>query len=163
MSTNPPPSTDAALERILHELGTIRAEFGQFRDQGDHRHHLLLKELAEVRVEARRASEIAADAKRLADAAAHEMHETQAAVIAHTKGLVDRQEEQATQIADLVAETSTQTVALNRLVAAETDRVTREDERKKVDDARWTKLGRFWPLLLAIASVASYAAGHWKP
>lgn len=185
---NPPPSTDDALIRILRELGTIRTEFGAFRDQGERRHMLLVNELAEVRIEAKRATELAADAKRLADSAAHEMHDTQRAVVEHTRGLVDRHDAMETSVEGLrlslntllAAETdrkkieeaaeaerkkieAERTVAMNTLLAAETDRKTREDERKKIEDARWAKIARWWPFLLAAATLASYAVGHWKP
>lgn len=160
---NPPSSADDALIRILRELGQLRTDFSSFRDQGERRYMLLVNELAEVRVEARRATEIASEAKRQADAAAHEMHDTQRAVIEHTRGLATTQATQTKQIAELITETGGQTASIAALLAAETERKTREDERKKVEDSRWTSVARWWPILLAVVAAASYAAGHWKP
>lgn len=152
----PPQSTDEALIRILRELGTIRSEFGAFKDHGDRRHLMLVNELAEVRIEAKRAAELAADAKRLADTAAHEMHDTQRAVIEHTRGLVDRQEA-------MEAAMESASEKLDKVLAADVDRRTREDEREKQSEARWKTLARWTPLVLTAASLVGYLLGHWKP
>ena len=162
--TQPPSSADETLGRILHELGSLRGDFGAFRETGDSRHRMLVNELAEVRTEARRAVEIAAEAKRLADSSSHEMRDMQRAVVEHTKGLAATQSAQAAQISTLAAETSEQTKSLKGLAAtqvaqatqisalaaetgqqtksldallvAETERKARETEQRTRDDER---------------------------
>ena len=186
--TQPPSSADETLGRILHELGSLRGDFGAFRETGDSRHRMLVNELAEVRTEARRAVEIAAEAKRLADSSSHEMRDMQRSVVEHAKGLAATQVSQAAQISTLVVETAAlatetgqQTKSLDALLVAETERKAREteqrtrdderkqieDEQKKITDARWTSVTRWWPIALvvvgAIASGATFLISHWRP
>jgi hypothetical protein len=161
MST--PTSPEEALGRILSELGSLRADVHGMRETGDVRHRTVVNELAEVRVEARRAMETAADAKRLADNSATTMRDTQRALIEHTRGLATRQTAVEAAVTAVKTETGEQTKSLGVLLAAETDRKTREDERKVLDEKRWKWVGRLTPLVLVFASIAGYLIGHWRP
>jgi hypothetical protein len=164
MSATPPPaSADEALGRILSELGSLRADVHGMRETGDVRHRTVVNELAEVRAEARRAMETAADAKRLADTSSITMRDTQRALVDYTKGLVARQQSVETSLTLVKAETGEQTKSLKTLLDAETDRKTREDERKVLDEKRWKWVGRLTPLVLVVASIAGYLIGHWRP
>lgn len=163
MTTEHPPSTDDALGRILRELGSLRSDFHEFRTTGDSRHRLLVNEIAEVRAESKRAVEIAVDAKRLADGAAHEMRDTQRAVVEHTRGLATRQAALEAAVDGIRTVNERQTASLDVLVAAETERKIRERALSEQDEKRWRWVGRVWPIATALVALGAYLIGHWKP
>jgi hypothetical protein len=162
---------------ILREIGKLSTRFDRLEGQSDTRHRALTNDVLEVRADARRAMEIATDAKRIADASALDTRDMQRAVIDHTKGLSTRQQEQAAQIAALAKETHAQTGSLSTLVEAERKRGERESvasalEAHKAadDDLRWKRIGRWWPFVVAgasvlagLASAAASVLSHWKP
>lgn len=142
--------------KILRELAGLRRDMQGLGEQWDTRHRTLANDVLEIRTLAARAVETANEAKRIADGSRHDTAQMQASVMEHTKGLAARQ-------VALEAETAKQTGQLTALLAAETDRKTREDEREKQDERRWKWIQRAWPIATAVVAIAGYVIGHWRP
>lgn len=163
MTTEQPPSTDDALGQILRQLNSLRSDVADMREKSDSRHRSIAYEMGELRAMSQRAIDIANDAKRLADQSAHTIESTQRAVVEHTRGLAARQASLETAVEGVRTVNVRQSQSLDELLAAETERKTREDERERQDDRRWKWIGRAWPIITAGVALASYLIGHWKP
>lgn len=153
-------SDSEAEGKILRELGLLRRDFQTMAEQADQRHRTTTNDILEARHRADRAIDIANDAKRVADALAIETRDMQRTVIEHTKGL-------GTRVAGIETGMSKQDAALDALLAAETERKVREDEREKQDERRWKSVGRWaaigFPVVGALGAIATWLITHWKP
>ena len=162
MPENDPKHIDEALGKILAEIQGLKLEWNS-------RHSLVADQVGALIARMARVEELALEAKRVADAAAHEVHSTSNSLIEHTRGLSSTQAEQVKQIASLSAEMGSQTLTLKKLelvdalVADSVERKPREDERLKIDLARWSWIKRAVLIGTPIAGALGYLIGHWRP
>lgn len=81
------------------------------------------------------------------------------------ESLVKAESERATAVQALVKAESERATAVQALVKAEEERVIHQKAIEEVDNKRWTRVQRWWPIILAgsaaIATVIGWVARNW--